>query len=90
MVPSSFMISQITPEGVMTGQARDIHRRLGMPGADQEHRPRGARRGKTWPGVAIVAFGFRAFGSMATATVRARSWAEIPVVTRLRVLRSRR
>ena len=35
MVPSSFMISQITPAGVKSGEARQIHRRLGLAGAHQ-------------------------------------------------------
>ena len=35
MVPSSRMISQITPAGVEPGQPRDVDRRLGMAGADQ-------------------------------------------------------
>ena len=35
MVPSSFMISQITPDGVEPGEAGDVDRRLGMAGAHQ-------------------------------------------------------
>ena len=36
MVPSSRMISQITPLGIEPGQPRDVDRRLGMAGADQD------------------------------------------------------
>ena len=35
MVPSSFMISQITPAGVEPGHARQVHRGLGLAGAHQ-------------------------------------------------------
>ncbi len=35
MVPSSFMISQITPDGIEPGEPRDIDRGLGMAGAHQ-------------------------------------------------------
>ena len=79
MVPSSFMISQITPAGLRPGQARDVDRRLGMAGAHQHAavaRPPAGRRG---PGVTMSCG--PCVGSMATATVRARSAAEMPVVT---------
>ena len=79
MVPSSFMISQITPGRV--------ERR---PGARCRPPPRYGRRapaprrrlatsGKTWPGETMSSAPL--VGSMATATVWARSWAEMPVVT---------
>ena len=35
MVPSSRMISQITPDGIEPGEPRDVDRGLGMAGADQ-------------------------------------------------------
>ena len=35
MVPSSFMISQITPDGFKPGETGDVDRGLGMAGADQ-------------------------------------------------------
>ena len=35
MVPSSFMISQITPDGLSAGEPRDLDRGLGMAGAHQ-------------------------------------------------------
>jgi hypothetical protein len=35
MVPSSFMISQITPAGMEPGDARQVNGRLRLPGADQ-------------------------------------------------------
>ena len=35
IVPSSRMISQITPDGIEAGEPGDVDRRLGMAGADQ-------------------------------------------------------
>ncbi len=78
MVPSSFMISQITPAGcnpamrAMSTAASVCPVRTSTP-------PSRATSGKTCPGD-TMSFG-PLVGSIATATVRARSWAEIPVVT---------
>ena len=46
MVPSSFMISQMTPAGVEIGEPREVDRALGLPGATRTP-PLRARSGKT-------------------------------------------
>ena len=72
------MISQITPDGIEPGEPRDVDRGLGMAGADQHAaRTRDQREdvaGRDDGVGAVVA-------SIATAMVRARSAALIPVVT---------
>ena len=50
MVPSSFMISQMTPAGVRSAGGRG-HQSLGLPRAHQDAALARARRGNTWPGV---------------------------------------
>ena len=81
IVPSSFMISQITAAGSSPAMgARSMEAsvwpaRLSTP-------PSAARSGNMWPGRARSCG--RVFGSMATRTVSARSAAEMPVVTRPR------
>ena len=72
------MISHITPEelspaSLLTSTAASV-----WP-ARTKTPPLRARSGKTWPGVAISTPDFEA--SIATEMVRARSWAEMPVVT---------
>ena len=78
--PSVFMISQSTAPG--TGPPpREVDARLGLAGA-HEHAVARARSGNMWPG--ITRSSARVFGSMSTCTVRARSAAEMPVVTPVR------
>ena len=78
MVPSSFMISQITPEG-FSPASRAMSTAASVWPARTSTPPSRARSGKTCPGVAMSCGPER--GSIATATVRARSCAEMPVVT---------
>ena len=61
---------------------REVDRGLRMAGADQGAPPRRAFNGNTWPGVAMSCGCVS--GLMATAIVRARSAAEMPVVTPVR------
>src|ERR1019366_2796617 len=78
MVPSSFMISQITPAGTNpANRVRSTEASVCPPRTSTP--PLRARKGKTWPGCAKSAG--RVPGSMAARIVLARSWAEIPVVT---------
>ena len=63
--------------GVEAGEPGDVDRRLGMAGADQHAAVR-ATSGKTWPGETIASGPLAA--SIATAMVRARSAALMPVV----------
>ena len=79
IVPSSFMISQITPAGFRPGQPREIDRRLGVAGAHQ-HAAVARHQREDVAGRDDVAAAL-ATGSIATAMVRARSAAEMPVVT---------
>ncbi len=72
------MISQITPEGFRPA-SRATSTAASVWPARTSTPPVRARSGKTWPGVAMSAPVLP--GSIATATVRARSCAEIPVVT---------
>jgi hypothetical protein len=78
MAPSSFMISQMTPAGARPAmcarstEASVCPERTSTP-------PSRARRGKMCPGRAKSAG--RHCGSTAARTVRARSAAEMPVVT---------
>ena len=72
------MISQITPAGLRPGEPREVDGRLGLAGA-LEHAAGLAFSGKTWPG--WTRSRGRALGSIATWIVRARSAAEMPVVT---------
>ena len=67
------------PRGVEAGEPGDVDGGLGVAGADQHAAVAGAqagRRGRAWRCPAAPER-----GSMATATVRARSCAEMPVVT---------
>src|SRR5512132_2113790 len=78
IVPSSFMTSQMTPDGV-----RPARRAMSTPASVWPARtstpPSRASSGNTWPGETISSGPFVA--SIATAIVRARSEAEMPVVT---------
>ena len=78
MVPSSFMISQMTPAGVSPAiRARSTAASVCPARASTP--PSRATRGNTCPG--RTRSSGRAAGSMATWMVRARSAAEMPVVT---------
>jgi hypothetical protein len=76
--PSSFMISQITPEGLSPARRATSTAASVWP-ARIRTPPSLATRGKTWPGVTICSGPLDA--SIATEMVRARSAAEMPVVT---------
>ena len=78
MLPSSFMISQITPAGVSPARRARSSEPSVCP-ARTKTPPRRARSGNTCPGV-TRSDGF-ASGEMATFTVCARSAALMPVVT---------
>lgn len=78
MVPSSFMISQITPDGFSPAM-RAMSTTASVWPARTRVPPSRAISGKTWPGVTISSR--PRCGSMATWMVWARSWAEMPVVT---------
>ena len=78
IVPSSFMISQITPAGVSPA-SRAMSTAASVWPARTSTPPSRATSGKTWPGVTMSCGPHD--GSMATAMVRARSAAEMPVVT---------
>ena len=78
MLPSSFIISQITPDG-LSPASREISMAASVWPARTKTPPSRARNGNTCPGVAMSAAVL--LESIATATVLARSWAEIPVVT---------
>ena len=78
MVPSSFMISQITPAALRPA-SRAMSTAASVWPVRTRTPPSRATRGKTWPGETIS--WAPCVGSMATAMVRARSGAEIPVVT---------
>ena len=79
MVPSSFMISQITPGRVEAGEPGEVDRRLGLAGALEHAAVLGPQR----EDVAGLHQRLRASSaaSIATWIVCARSAAEIPVVT---------
>ena len=72
------MISQITPEG-LSPASRETSTAASVCPARSSTPPGRATSGKTWPGETISPRSFDA--SIATATVRARSPAEMPVVT---------
>ena len=78
IVPSSFMISQITPAGLRPAR-RAMSTAASVWPARTSTPPSRAISGKTWPGRDDVVRPLA--GSIATATVRARSAAEMPVVT---------
>ena len=78
MVPSSFMISQITPDG-LSPASRAISTAASVWPVRTSTPPSRAISGKIWPGVTMSSGPL--VGSIATATVRARSGAEMPVVT---------
>ncbi len=78
MVPSSFMISQITPEGLRPAR-RAMSTAASVWPVRTSTPPSRAISGNTWPGVTMSSGPL--LGSMAAATVRARSGAEMPVVT---------
>ena len=73
------MISQITPAGVEAGEPREVDGGLGLARALEHAAGLGLQR-EDVAGLDEVARRGRA-GSIATAIVRARSAAEIPVVT---------
>ena len=78
MDPSSFMISQITPDGLSPARrARSTDASVWPVRSSTP--PSLALSGNTWPG--WTRSRGREAGSMATWIVRARSWAEIPVET---------
>ena len=74
MVPSSFMISQMTRGGVQAGLARDVDRGLGMAGADQGAAFAGHERKDVAGGddVVAAAFGVDGDGDGVGAVVRRR------------------
>ena len=78
MVPSSFMISQITADGLRPASRASSTAASVWP-ARTSTPPSRAISGKMWPGIDRSAR--VAAGSIATWTVRARSAAEMPVVT---------
>ena len=78
MVPSSFMISQMTPAGMRPAMRARSTEASVWP-ARTRTPPLRARSGKTWPGRAR-SLGLE-LGLMATWMVWARSAAEMPVVT---------
>ena len=78
MVPSSFMISQITPAGVRPAMRARSTEASVCP-ARTSTPPSRARSGNTWPGRARSPG--RQSGSIACRMVRVRSAAEMPVVT---------
>src|SRR5919106_12131 len=78
MVPSSFMTSQITPAGVSPA-SRARSTAASVCPARSRTPPRRAFSGKTWPGCTRSCRSDA--GSIAILMVRARSAAEIPVVT---------
>ena len=76
MVPSSLMISQITPLGLRPARRDDIDRGLGMAGADEDSagaRDQGEDMARRDDRIAAIG------ESIATAMVRARSAALMPV-----------
>ena len=79
IVPSSFMISQITAAGWRPGEAREIDRALGLAGAAQHAAGLGDQREHV-ARARQVATAARS-RAIATWIVRARSAAEMPVVT---------
>ena len=78
MVPSSFMISQITAAGYRPA-LRAISTDASVWPARTSVPPSRAISGKMWPGVTMSSRPLS--GLIATAMVRARSCAEMPVVT---------
>src|SRR3984957_17113641 len=78
MVPSSFMISQMTPAGV-TPARRARSTEPSVCPVRTRTPPRRARNGNTWPGVTMSSG--RALAWAATRIVCARSAALMPVVT---------
>ena len=78
MLPSSFMISQITAAGVRPANCVRSQPASVWP-ARISTPPGWATTGKIWPGCTMSAA--RASAREATCTVRARSAAEMPVVT---------
>ncbi len=79
MVPSSFMISQITAAGLQPAMRGQVAAGLGVAGAHQHAAIDGLQR-EDVAGLHQVA-GLAALGATAACTVRARSAAEMPVVT---------
>jgi hypothetical protein len=78
MVPSSFMISQITAAGLQPAMAARSQPASVWP-ARISTPPSTACSGKMWPGCTRSSAG--CVGATAACTVRARSAAEMPVVT---------
>ena len=79
MVPSSFMISQITPEGFSPARRETSTAASVWPARTRTTALAGTQREDVAGGWQCPAALLPA--SMATATVRARSWAEMPVET---------
>ena len=77
IVPSSLLISQITPAG-MSPARRARSTAASVWPARSSTPPGRARRGNTWPGLTMSSG--PASGSIATMIVRERSGAEMPVV----------
>lgn len=80
MVPSSFMISQITPAGVSPARRARSTEPSVCP-VRTNTPPRRARSGNTWPG--LTRSSGPEDGSTAVRMVWERSWALMPVVTPL-------
>ena len=78
MVPSSFMISQMTPAGLSPARRARSTEPSVWPALTSTP-PSRALKGKTWPGVAISSGVQSSF--MTVSMVVALSWAEMPVVT---------
>src|SRR5436190_5776248 len=78
IVPSSFITSQITPAGISPARRARSTAASVWP-ARSRTPPSRAFSGKTWPG--CTRSSGREWGSIATWIVRARSAAEMPVVT---------
>ena len=78
MLPLSFMISQITPDG-FSPASRAMSTAASVWPARTSVPPSRATSGNTWPGVTMS--GRPHSGLIATAMVCARSCAEMPVVT---------
>ena len=77
MLPSSFSISQITPAGLRPARRARSTAPSVCPALTSTP-PLRADSGNIWPG--FLRSSGPVFSSMRTSTVRARSWAEIPVV----------
>ena len=78
IVPSSFMISQMTPAGIQAGDAGEVDRRLGLAASARARRRIASAADGRVPAARDPSG--RVAGSIAASTVAARSCAEMPVV----------